>query len=151
MDHVVRKEQALLVLKGLEISDDPTGVVLSLLEDGDYEVRLATLAVLGGLLRGRELSGIQFDFTRLKEKLADLVLSDNVYYQVAQESAKHLVDMDDVPWMVERKDFAEIVLKKVVETEGKPHLAEAFLPLLGLLLGQVRYSDGDAFLRWWIK
>lgn len=159
MSYMVRRVQATLVLKGLAYAtksiEERTAIVVGLLGDRDYEVQLAVLGFFGKAWRGRERYvscsvlkyGVaeacfyrnMFDIGRLNEKMKSLVLDRDVYYQVSQEAAKVLLVLDEISGHEMEDDeegFADGVLK-MLSKETKPHLAQAFLPLLGVQFRRV--------------
>ncbi|KNC99997.1 uncharacterized protein SPPG_04346, partial [Spizellomyces punctatus DAOM BR117] len=144
MGYSVRRAQALLVLRCLAVcppnADQGTRIILDLLDDREYEVQLATIGFIKDHIHTNTC--VNITSAQIKQKLRSLVLSASVYYQVVQEAAKLLVQMelsDPSDGPIELENFANSILQ-VLSSSPKPHLAESILPLLGMEVHKVHVA-----------
>ncbi|RKO94656.1 putative death-receptor fusion protein-domain-containing protein [Blyttiomyces helicus] len=149
----LRRQRALLILYGLASANltpaSKMDIVVALLQDYDYEVQLASLSFLShyiGSPSNAEDIQSDLDRARIRQTLVSLVLSNVVYYQVVDESARLLVQMCEnaVAVLVDSShpflDLWNDLIAKIA-AHPKPHLVEALLPLLSVLLVQVHFDE----------
>ncbi|KAI9095079.1 putative death-receptor fusion protein-domain-containing protein [Phlyctochytrium arcticum] len=129
LGYAARQMKATLVLLHLDAqvldAEKKSKILATLLEDSDYEVQLATLSYLK-----TNLATLTIDRGFMQSTLQRLALGQGNYYQVPQVAASLLLSMkaDDVQ-LDDKLTFAQSLLD-LVATKRKPHIVEAFLPLI---------------------
>ncbi|KAJ3029238.1 hypothetical protein HDV00_009693 [Rhizophlyctis rosea] len=142
----LRREQALICLHGLVHCDIAENrwipLALSLLDDVDYEVQLTTIEFIPKL----HTMSSRLDFRSILRKLAEISASTDRYYRVPIEAAQILAKFGsgDFGKTVDADLLTNLSSSLMTALKGgeKAHCAEAFLPLLGLIISQTYRTVG---------